>query len=173
MRGRPASHFRGSNNLRNTPAYAGKTVSIPTTTPKPKKHPRICGEDHHIHHEHRHHVKRNTPAYAGKTARALQTPWGSQKHPRICGEDAAQECLFCISVETPPHMRGRHAVRVRNTDNSGNTPAYAGKTQWRKGRVLQWKKHPRICGEDASLTLLSSHAWKKHPRICGEDSKKI
>ena len=46
MRGRLHQSGLWFDRLRNTPAYAGKTLSVNPLAEKREKHPRVCGEDH-------------------------------------------------------------------------------------------------------------------------------
>ena len=73
-------------------------------------------------------TNRNTPAYAGKTMTAFFVSDGRQKHPRVCGEDPDRTDRKDLAKETPPRMRGRLADGDYSESDSGNTPAYAGKT---------------------------------------------
>ena len=45
MRGRPTGAAVRFCGIRNTPAYAGKTVMAWAAISRPEKHPRVCGED--------------------------------------------------------------------------------------------------------------------------------
>ena len=45
MRGRPPRRSEQWILLRNTPAYAGKTITCAKGSPVSEKHPRVCGED--------------------------------------------------------------------------------------------------------------------------------
>ena len=71
---------------------------------------------------------RNTPAYAGKTSPAGAQSRSGRKHPRVCGEDMHGQMTIPGTGETPPRMRGRPRMVAATVDESGNTPAYAGKT---------------------------------------------
>ena len=73
-----------------------------------------------------------------------------------------------MSVETPPHTRGRRTQANIGAPAARNTPAYAGKTKVSAARKIDAKKHPRIRGED-SRRLSLSYPPVKHPRIRGED----
>ena len=94
--------------LRNTPAYAGKTASNLDTRKEAKKHPRLRGEDG---------GRRVLPPLMGK-------------HPRLRGEDPRVSVFCGSSSETPPLTRGRRRWRIGFAPATRNTPAYAGKT-WR------------------------------------------
>ncbi len=91
---------------RNTPAHAGKTLSVPWSTSNSQKHPRACGEDSRSPITGRT-LYGNTPAHAGKTARHLRVVADDRKHPRACGEDPPSNTASTGFGETPPRMRGR------------------------------------------------------------------
>ena len=106
MRGRLTFFSAAFHALRNTPAYAGKTLYVVLDYISRGKHPRVCGEDwSHINARctmpetpprmrgrldnitaviNR---KGNTPAYAGKTDAKKLLDKLNEKHPRVCGED--------------------------------------------------------------------------------------
>ena len=48
---------------------------------------------------------------------------------------------------SPPPMRGKVALFERTPHELRITPAYAGKSAPLFGGSLQWKDHPRLCGE--------------------------
>ena len=112
MRGRPYFSCASGGRVRNTPAYAGKTLSAGHQSSSIRKHPRVCGEDApraiswrgalETPPRMRGRLKkaraqvqrdRNTPAYAGKTRRYGRTLKDSWKHPRVCGEDKTHETI--------------------------------------------------------------------------------
>ena len=150
-RGRPHAAASGGEHRRNTPAYAGKTLSLSWQIMRLRKHPRLRGEDasrrghSHDHSETppltrgRHgddvsgfHCGRNTPAYAGKTRPRLRRRVRKEKHPRLRGEDMRPRASDLAHLETPPLTRGRLPRLQPHLQRMGNTPAYAGKT----GRVV-------------------------------------
>ena len=152
---------------RNTPAYAGKTPAFVLPTVIVVKHPRVCGEDLPTEdgsnkkaetpprmRGRRYYANKigrpfgNTPAYAGKTSTARLSGSCARKHPRVCGEDSTESSGKAGFRETPPRMRGRQYHTVSSGRKSGNTPAYAGKTQTPECRRPAIWKHPRVCGED-------------------------
>ena len=69
--------------------------------------------------------------------------------------------------ETPPRMRGRPAIWVRNILGAGNTPAYAGKTLLFTGHRRQAGKHPRVCGEDSFTSSSFAKVRETPPRMRG------
>ena len=92
-----------------------------------RKHPRLRGEDLYIHGVPPMHFG-NTPAYAGKTRKHDPDVLVLKKHPRLRGEDFATTSLSSRTSETPPLTRGRLFFFRHPGGVSGNTPAYAGKT---------------------------------------------
>ena len=110
-------------------------------------HPRMRGEDIQQiilgfdalgsppHARGRHHVslgglgvRRITPACAGKTRRVRGRVRHVPDHPRMRGEDISPDGSSPILSGSPPHARGRPCSRPHSTDQSGITPACAGKT---------------------------------------------
>ena len=108
MRGRLKFSNAETHLMRNTPAYAGKTLCRPRAEQCRQKHPRVCGEDSYapicqpVLREtpprmrgrlggtgKALRLRRNTPAYAGKTIPARTHSHLPQKHPRVCGEDTS------------------------------------------------------------------------------------
>ena len=72
-------------SFRITPAYAGKSLYLRTTSATMRDHPRICGEKQGSPLQ----VFANnriTPAYAGKSVPTVETVAARWDHPRICGE---------------------------------------------------------------------------------------
>ena len=108
-----------------------------------------------------------TPAYAGKTHGAGGKHGWCWDHPRVCGEDKPNTLSSVPLTGPPPRMRGRRRVLPDQLVTEGTTPAYAGKTavftvrRWRQG------DHPRVCGEDSELELLSNQLPGPPPRMRG------
>ena len=90
----------------------------------------------------------NTPAGAGKTKSILQALFALWKHPRGRGENASAEITSAKSLETPPRARGKPPTGAALMRVSGNTPAGAGKTEFRRGQAATLQKHPRGRGEN-------------------------
>ncbi len=59
-----------------------------------------------------------------------------QDHPRLCGEKAYIDNVPQINPGSPPPMRGKVCVHFRKQSANRITPAYAGKSFWRKYTVL-------------------------------------
>ncbi len=166
-RGRLLPPADDAADLGNTPARAGKTISISIMVTTSRKHPRSRGEDfsrqrsvtapeetpplargRRIRREHRVMSRRNTPARAGKTRWSGSAQASRWKHPRSRGEDLSIFGLTTPEKETPPLARGRPMSVNATHDCLGNTPARAGKTDARRSCRFPPGKHPRSRGED-------------------------
>ena len=146
MRGKEGDELGLGQTIRITPAYAGKSKSLPSLHIGSRDHPRVCGEkarlgrfwlsawgspphmrgkgvslSGHIS------VKRITPACAGKShvfPRSAQVQWD---HPRVCGEKKKAEEMGATTKGSPPRVRGKAFHPVGRDVGVGITPAYAGK----------------------------------------------
>ena len=105
MRGKELCPFTTMSAARITPAYAGKSLTIPKLYTRNRDHPRVCGEKE-VRHQSRASgigspprmrgkvlyygskdlTTRITPAYAGKSTVRRSRRGGRRDHPRVCGE---------------------------------------------------------------------------------------
>ena len=106
MRGKAAPKNVDCDNLRITPAYAGKSRTDMTISVHSKDHPRVCGEKLFFGACGRHR-SRITPAYAGKSFRRLFADYFSRDHPRVCGEKTLSHIDHWRGLGSPPRMRGK------------------------------------------------------------------
>ena len=192
-----------------TPACAGKTTSRPSAAGHRKDHPRMRGEDSigkiarsnasgsPPHARGRPHrgvrrvvLHRITPACAGKTQIASPIWWYSSDHPRMRGEDLVAVTGGGGVFGSPPHARGRPIFCRLGASPVGITPACAGKTKLSSDISAFKPDHPRMRGEDGTLTAPAAaiagsppHARGRprlrlptvggatdHPRMRGEDA---
>ena len=152
--------------MRITPAYAGKSCSTRPQRSRTRDHPRVCGEKTFCSQRFcplpgsppRMRGKvgefvppvgsdRITPAYAGKSCRAGRSRWQARDHPRVCGE---KNCplMYALSVSgSPPRVRGKDHVRLRQQHRTRITPACAGKRAATWTSTARARDHPRVCGE--------------------------
>ena len=70
------------------------------------------------------------------------------------GEDFSSLFNSCSSSGSPPHARGRLDKVKKEIDESGITPACAGKTWAEEKNRFGNRDHPRMRGED--MTELST-----------------
>ena len=166
MRGKAGRCHQRQHQGGITPAYAGKSRSIPEIAKSSQDHPRVCGEKAGCP---RGRLRasgspprmrgkacltsliliraRITPAYAGKRCSQSPLPPQTRDHPRVCGEKKQTEERPLPGQGSPPRMRGKEKRPPRLLRAAGITPAYAGKSQFPADILcLPWD-HPRVCGE--------------------------
>ena len=73
-----------------------------------------------------------TPACAGKSIKLFSILKQSEDHPRVCGEKLVQLPQVAEFIGSPPRVRGKGGQGVPPDDNTGITPACAGKSDLRK-----------------------------------------
>ena len=157
MRGKVMQVLDKDNNIRITPAYAGKSNLPRGCRPASQDHPRLCGEKRFCvflstsragspppmrgkggNDCHQEANARITPAYAGKRQTKQSHSWVCGDHPRLCGE--------------------KRNSAVKAFQKFRITPAYAGKSPICP-RCRFWKKdHPRLCGE--KIGFIKFHSTK-------------
>ena len=146
MRGKGIEACFHVQQLRITPAYAGKRTMTDISDAPTRDHPRICGEKlmnistptalqgspprmrgkagiaagtcRAV---------RITPAYAGKSLHGKGRGGAAGDHPRICGEKKIERMVLMMAMGSPPHMRGKGYTRRAYRECPRITPAYAGK----------------------------------------------
>ena len=69
-----------------------------------------------------------TPAYAGKRIKYRSLSYCTRDHPRLCGEKWGMSESIAPGAGSPPPMRGKVLVPVRENVQYRITPAYAGKS---------------------------------------------
>ena len=151
---------------RITPAHAGKRCCRSSWSVQLGDHPRACGEKSgFLRHcasysgspprmrgkgtrtdvDEKH--QRITPAHAGKRYNMGVLITHFRDHPRACGEKYTPPVPFCQLPGSPPRMRGKVLSRYAAGDETGITPAHAGKRLSSIYSSLKGKDHPRACGE--------------------------
>ena len=88
-----------------------------------------------------------TPAYAGKSCKFLCKCFYIQDHPRLCGEKSPLKDVLQVGLGSPPPMRGKDYSSISFSSLPRITPAYAGKSDYRRGVFSSGRDHPRLCGE--------------------------
>ena len=126
MRGKPRKLREETDNIRITPAHAGKTSKITDPSRLSRDHPRACGENcikfpyriYDVGSPPRMRGKHNqqniqrpgkgiTPAHAGKTPNTIAVTEAFKDHPRACGENKLHNIFRLYSIGSPPRMRGK------------------------------------------------------------------
>ena len=134
------------NQVRITPAHAGKREETDTIPLISKDHPRTCGEKSFFPYflaiwdgspphmrgkvlcsssEKRSY--RITPAHAGKSSNSKGFDLYSRDHPRTCGEKIESKAYERWESGSPPHMRGKVFNFFQIISRYRITPAHAGK----------------------------------------------
>ncbi len=113
----------------NTPTCVGKTKIAGTCHRIFRKHPHVCGEDHHPPHP---------------RGDEMETP------PRVWGRLYTYKCITLCNRNTPTYV-GRPDRRCRFTGVVRNTPTCVGKTILLFLCTGYTKKHPHMRGEDFAL----------------------
>ena len=187
MRGKRFKRFKLPKLLRITPACAGKTIVILHAEGAGKDHPRVCGENALLSNagvsaggspprvRGKQAVKlrdighaRITPACAGKTARQNGSRGRRQDHPRVCGENYGMNGVYWCAEGSPPRVRGKRLRRGARERDARITPACAGKTACTLERRRETQDHPRVCGENCSLSSHQSDTMGSPPRVRGK-----
>ena len=132
-----------------------------------------------------------TPAYAGKRSWPTSTRTPARDHPRVCGEKLQMQQSVLVAGGSPPRMRGKDLCDVICGQQSGITPACAGKSPDASPVSVDVWDHPRVCGEKCGSSCTASVRWRitpacagkrstatryfrqtrDHPRVCGEKSQ--
>ena len=92
-----------------------------------------------------------TPACAGKTFQHCQQFYLVWDHPRVCGKNLANRCRSCLKPGSPPRVREKLSTVWNTVNQTGITPACAGKTsKIARSACMSWD-HPRVCGKNLYL----------------------
>ena len=145
-RGKARDMLNEFNEVRITPAYAGKSVLLPFFSCFPKDHPRLRGEKLMVEWSNKHEQgsppltrgkvgrryltaerRRITPAYAGKSFAPRSVRRRARDHPRLRGEKEAGLIETERAGGSPPLTRGKEDHQPNGSEAIGITPAYAGK----------------------------------------------
>ena len=151
---------------RITPACAGKSPASGPGCGKTGDHPRVCGEKTRYQNLKTtiqgspprvrgkvqpaaagNPAERITPACAGKSCLAAIYAYNEGDHPRVCGEKSVPLRCSISAVGSPPRVRGKAGQSQHPAEQSGITPACAGKRPCMMGAFCPLKDHPRVCGE--------------------------
>ena len=114
-----------------TPAYAGKSAGCSWLHPRPRDHPRVCGEKK---------SRRcctsiglgSPPRVRGKASTSCCHAGVPGDHPRVCGEKSKPKPGKDRRMESPPRVRGKGVRLPPLHVPAGITPACAGKSARRQ-----------------------------------------
>ena len=111
---------------------------------------------------------RITPAYAGKSHTAFLFTHVKEDHPRLCGEKICLTLKYSNPSGSPPPMRGKVIVPLRDLADFRITPAYAGKSCCGSRPLYPDRDHPRLCGEKARQNVPSWGVTGSPPPMRGK-----
>ena len=109
-----------------------------------------------------------TPAHAGKTTEGTLSAFICRDHPRACGENKFRLIRFILQSGSPPRMRGKLKITVREALETRITPAHAGKTAHICPTLQQERDHPRGCGENLWVRPFVAGSRGSPPRMRGK-----
>ena len=75
--------------------------------------------------------------------------------------------LLSHLVGSPPRMRGICHKKTKLYDDTGFTPAYAGNIVWNTFSPIEYRVHPRVCGEYRKRIKRSDMQLGSPPRMRG------
>ena len=155
-----------SQQVRITPAWAGKRHSYLHRNPAPSDHPRMGGEKNIIRKASfdpmgspPHGRGKDcwilckpcsewiTPAWAGKSLTKVRIVSDQRDHPRMGGEKGSVPAIAHNPAGSPPHGRGKVPECQSVRFQSGITPAWAGKRFLSFLQAVRPGDHPRMGGE--------------------------
>ena len=109
-----------------------------------------------------------TPACAGRSATVRYRAENTTDHPRVCGEKALLLQAGRFYIGSPPRVRGEEAEKNEMPVAEGITPACAGRRGGEQMPSMNYRDHPRVCGEKSALRYLYLPKEGSPPRVRGE-----
>ena len=85
----------------------------------------------------------------------------------MCGEENESKGGDLHRLGSPPRVRGREIIMLKEAINRRITPACAGKSAAPQRQPVHHLDHPRVCGEEPPPTRPSWTAWGSPPRVRG------
>ena len=166
-RGKLGARPAGAGSPRLIPAWAGKTAFIISVLKARGAHPRVGGENMVTAYNTRTRVgssprgrgKPTTPkgtpmnrglipAWAGKTLTIRRASTAHEAHPRVGGENSPTSRPQAHPRGSSPRGRGKRCGTRARGQARRLIPAWAGKTQARRGLNAAAGAHPRVGGEN-------------------------
>ena len=192
MRGKVCDRRLGGSKDGITPAHAGKRICLSVTLRCAQDHPRPCGEKicaiMHMPDSTgspppmRGKVWRVsgsvrptgiTPAHAGKSQSHRTGRNPGRDHPRPCGEKRIARTTMLVNIGSPPPMRGKVAFDEILEKELRITPAHAGKSHHAMKILVNFRDHPRPCGEKSMRMCVHLRAQGSPPPMRGKVTRVI
>ena len=109
-----------------------------------------------------------TPACAGKTGTHRGSGRPHEDHPRVCGENDETFGVYGWQRGSPPRVRGKPCGSGKSGRVRGITPACAGKTPLPCMSHIAFWDHPRVCGENSTISIGYPCNGGSPPRVRGK-----
>ena len=186
MRGTPRPRSRRHPGSGFIPAHAGNTSARWSPPAGRPVHPRACGEHGGVRHRSWQRggssprmrgtltsnwmvkiFRRFIPAHAGNTVRSGSVAGGHAVHPRACGEHVPFFRCQAMVDGSSPRMRGTLRFASVHRRLVRFIPAHAGNTLIDSLSCVNYKVHPRACGEHAQHRGPGGAAAGSSPRMRG------
>ena len=107
------------------------------------------------------------PACAGNSHhRPRRVPWPAV-HPRVCGEQCSPRSWEMESDGSSPRVRGTVFLQVDAPARCRFIPACAGNSDEAARSARQGPVHPRVCGEQLSMSMWTRMTTGSSPRVRG------
>ena len=105
------------------------------------------------------------PRVREKPRAQLRTLRYAQDHPRVCGKNAKVDPAIKQTSGSPPRVREKPEESDLFADNTGITPACAGKTSTVPMSKEGLRDHPRVCGKNLGALRLALVVSGSPPRV--------
>ena len=187
MRGKLREPLRVLHDIRIIPAHAGQTWVRSAPCSARSDHPRACGAN--VGRVHVHELQcgssprmrgkpaevagawtatRIIPAHAGQTPQSMLRPATQPDHPRACGANQSGRVGFGRAGGSSPRMRGKPTACRRSAARMRIIPAHAGQTVSNSSRTSARSDHPRACGANPALSVMTAAPAGSSPRMRGK-----
>ena len=187
MRGKLICRFCRRCRMRIIPAHAGQTTRTTSCPARYPDHPRACGANlgkigslfGSFGSSPRMRGKpaevagawtatRIIPAHAGQTNSVPAKRSSHADHPRACGANVMVPSACMLMVGSSPRMRGKRHPPSPCNPVMRIIPAHAGQTVSNSSRTSARSDHPRACGANPALSVMTAAPAGSSPRMRGK-----
>ena len=108
------------------------------------------------------------PAHAGQTSPVASASGAPADHPRACGANVMVPSACMLMVGSSPRMRGKRHPPSPCNPVMRIIPAHAGQTVSNSSRTSARSDHPRACGANPALSVMTAAPAGSSPRMRGK-----
>ena len=108
------------------------------------------------------------PAHAGQTPQSMLRPATQPDHPRACGANQQRAGEAQLACGSSPRMRGKRHPPSPCNPVMRIIPAHAGQTVSNSSRTSARSDHPRACGANPALSVMTAAPAGSSPRMRGK-----